>query len=51
MLINAKIDFKYEEMYAALIVSSALSIAVYLFFSRLGNLLCSGGHESGTGDS
>ena len=39
MLINAKIDFKYEEMYAALIVSSALSIGVYLFFNLLGNML------------
>lgn len=47
MLINAKIDFKYEEMYAALIASSALSIAVYLFFSRLGNWLFSEWHESG----
>ena len=39
MLINAKIDFKYEEMYAALIASSVLSISVYLFFQYVGNLL------------
>lgn len=44
MLINAKIEFKYEEMYAALIVSSALSISVYLFFNLLGNLLFSAWH-------
>lgn len=37
MLINSKIDFKYEEMYAALIASSALSISVYLFFQFVGN--------------
>ena len=47
MLINAKIDFKYEQMYAALIASSALSIGVYLFFSWLGNRLFSAWHESG----
>ena len=44
MLITAKIEFKYEEMYAALIVSSALSISVYLFFNMLGNLLFSSWH-------
>jgi NitT/TauT family transport system permease protein len=47
MLINAKIDFKYEQMYAALIASSALSISVYLFFAWLGNRLFSEWHESG----
>lgn len=47
MLINAKIDFKYEQMYAALIVSSALSISVYLFFAWLGNRLFAEWHESG----
>lgn len=41
MLINAKVEFKYEQMYAALIVSSALSISVYLLFNLLGNLLFS----------
>ena len=39
MLINSKIEFKYEEMYAALIASSALSISVYLFFQFVGNVL------------
>ncbi|KFC67390.1 putative aliphatic sulfonates transport permease protein ssuC [Devosia sp. LC5] len=47
MLINAKIDFKYEQMYAALLVSSMLSISVYLLFSWLGNRLFSEWHESG----
>lgn len=47
MLINAKMDFKYEQMYAALIASSALSISVYLFFSWLGNRLFAEWHESG----
>jgi NitT/TauT family transport system permease protein len=44
MLINAKIEFKYEEMYAALIASSLLSISVYLFFQYLGNRLFSEWH-------
>ncbi|QBY01321.1 ABC transporter permease subunit [Rhodophyticola sp. CCM32] len=44
MLINAKIDFKYEEMYAALIASSVLSISVYLFFQFVGNRLFSEWH-------
>ena len=47
MLINAKIDFKYEQMYAALLASSMLSIGVYLLFSWLGNRLFSEWHESG----
>ncbi len=47
MLINAKIDFKYEQMYAALLVSSVLSISVYLLFAWLGNRLFSEWHESG----
>lgn len=47
MLINAKIDFKYEQMYAALLVSSVLSIGVYLLFVWLGNRLFSAWHESG----
>lgn len=44
MLINAKIEFKYEEMYAALIASSCLSISVYLFFQYLGNRLFADWH-------
>ncbi len=47
MLINAKIDFKYEQMYAALLASSMLSLGVYLLFSWLGNRLFSEWHESG----
>ncbi|MCX8998382.1 ABC transporter permease subunit [Rhizobiaceae bacterium BDR2-2] len=46
LLMNAKIDFNYEQMYAALIVASALSIAVYLIFNWLGNRLFSHWHES-----
>lgn len=46
LLMNAKIDFKYEQMYAALIVASALSIAVYLSFNWLGNRLFAHWHES-----
>lgn len=46
MLINAKTDFKYEQMYAALIASSALSIGVYLFFTWAGNRLFASWHES-----
>lgn len=47
MLINAKIEFKYEQMYAALITASALSICVYLFFSLLGTWFFADWHESG----
>lgn len=39
LLINAKHNFQYPLMYAALIVSSLLSIAVYLSFSWLGERL------------
>jgi NitT/TauT family transport system permease protein len=46
MLMNTKIDFKYEQMYAALIVASVLSICVYVFFNWLGNRLFSQWHES-----
>lgn len=46
LLMNAKIDFKYEQMYAALITASALSIAVYLLFNWLGNRLFAHWHES-----
>lgn len=47
MIMNTKTDFKYEQMYAALIVSTALSIGVYVFFTWLGNRLFSEWHESG----
>lgn len=46
LLMNAKIDFKYEQMYAALITASALSICVYLLFNWLGNRLFAHWHES-----
>ena len=46
MLINAKLDFQYEQMYAALIVSSLMSIGVYLFFSWLGRRLFAHWHPS-----
>ena len=46
MLVNSKIDFLYEQMYAALIVSAAMSIGVYLFFGWLGEKLFSHWHDS-----
>jgi len=46
LLINSKIEFFYEQMYAALIVSAAMSISVYLLFGWLGNLLFAHWHES-----
>jgi len=46
MLINSKIDFQYEQMYSALIVSSLMSIGVYLLFSWLGLRLFSAWHPS-----
>ena len=51
MLINAKLDFQYEQMYAALIVSSMMSIGVYLFFSWLGTRLFAHWHPSADTDS
>ena len=47
MLVNAKIDFQYEAMYAALMVSAAMSIAVYLVFAWLERRLFSAWHPSG----
>lgn len=47
MIINAKIDFKYEQMYAALITATALSVCVYILFTWLGNRLFAKWHESG----
>ena len=49
MLVNSKIDFLYEQMYAALIVSAAMSIGVYLFFGWLGEKLFSHWHDSAGG--
>lgn len=46
MLINAKTDFKYEQMYAALLASSALSIGVYLAFTWVGNRLFADWHAA-----
>lgn len=47
MLVNAKIDFLYEQMYAALIVSAAMSMGVYLLFGWLGQRLFAHWHMSG----
>ena len=46
MLMNAKADFRYEQMYAALIATTGLSIAIYLLFTWVGNRLFSHWHES-----
>jgi NitT/TauT family transport system permease protein len=46
LLINSKLEFFYEQMYAALIVSAAMSIGVYLAFGWLGKLLFAHWHES-----
>jgi NitT/TauT family transport system permease protein len=46
MLINAKMNFDYAQMYAALITASALSVAVFLLFTWLGNRLFAVWHES-----
>ena len=39
LIVNAKLDFQYELMYAALIVGSLMSIAVVAGFSVIGRLL------------
>lgn len=46
LLINSKVDFLYEQMYAALIVSAAMSMGVYLSFGWLGRKLFAHWHES-----
>lgn len=47
LIISYRTELQYPAMYAALVWSSALSIAVYVFFSWLGNRLFSAWHESG----
>ncbi|MCC6007242.1 MAG: ABC transporter permease [Rhodobacteraceae bacterium] len=47
MIINSKIDFKYEQMYAALIIATLMSVCVYVAFTWLGHRLFSDWHESG----
>lgn len=49
MLVNSKIDFLYEQMYAALVASAVMSISVYLFFGWLGDKLFSHWHDSAGG--
>jgi NitT/TauT family transport system permease protein len=46
-LVEYRREVHYEQMYAGLIWSSLLSIAVFVFFSWLGNRLFSHWHESG----
>jgi NitT/TauT family transport system permease protein len=47
LIIEYRTNVQYERMYAALVWSSLLSIAVFVFFSWLGNRLFSHWHESG----
>lgn len=47
MIINSKIDFKYEQMYAALMTATFMSVCVYVAFTWLGHWLFSEWHESG----
>ncbi|MEH3106923.1 MAG: ABC transporter permease subunit [Sphingomonas fennica] len=49
MLVVSKADFLYEQMYAALIVSAAMSMGVYLSVGWLGQRLLSRWHESARG--
>lgn len=48
MIINAKIDFKYEQMYAGLLVATFMSLAVYVIFTWAGHRLFADWHESGS---
>ena len=47
LLVEYRIEVHYEQMYAALIWCSLLSIGVYVFFTVLGNKLFSSWAESG----
>lgn len=47
LLVEYRTEVKYEQMYAALVWSSLLSISVYVFFTVLGNRLFRSWHDSG----
>jgi NitT/TauT family transport system permease protein len=47
LLVEYRTEVHYEQMYAALVWSSLLSISVYVFFTVLGNRLFRSWHESG----
>lgn len=47
LLVEYRTEVRYEEMYAALVWSSLLSISVFVFFTFLGNRLFRSWHESG----
>lgn len=47
LLVQYRIEVHYEQMYAALVWSSLLSISVYVAFTVLGNRLFRSWHESG----
>lgn len=47
LLVEYRTEVQYEQMYAALVWSSLLSISVYVFFTVLGNRLFRSWHESG----
>ena len=51
LLVNAKADFQYEVMYAALIVGSLLSLGVYLAFNAVGRRLFGHWHPSAGEDA
>lgn len=51
LLINAKINFEYPVLYAALITSSLMSVAVFLGFAWLGQALFAAWHETGPAGS
>ncbi|AEM41473.1 ABC transporter permease [Ketogulonicigenium vulgare] len=46
MLVNAKTDFKYEQMYAALIASATLSISIFVVFTLVGNRIFASWYET-----
>lgn len=47
MIINAKLDFKYEQMYAGLITATFMSLCCYIAFTWLGHRLFAAWHDSG----
>jgi NitT/TauT family transport system permease protein len=47
LLVEYRTEVHYEQMYAALVWSSLLSISVYVFFTVLGNRLFRSWHDSG----
>ena len=48
LIINAKLDFKYEQMYGAILFATLMSLMVYIAFTWMGQKIFAAWHESGS---